>query len=380
MRTLHIAALPFPTVQGTQALIHAMLSALALHGHDTHLVCYPHGAFERDAPYLVHRAAGRPIDRSLRSGPSLRKVAQDLQLTRSLTSLVARLQPARIFAHHVEAALCARAARLRNVTYVAHTSLQSELGSYFPAVSQVPWSLLGKVVDGLASAATQQAFAISPRLCADLTESTGRPFRLLTPPWFEQAAVTAEEQGAARMELELDASAQVLLYAGNLDAYQGLDVLCAGLNAAMERLPKAVFLLATASEPAALLARLPPLLLARTKVVVLDGQSVRRRVHAAADLALVPRLAPGGLPVKLLDALSLGVPVLCAKRATAGFEFGAACQGVADDDPQAWSEAIVGHFDLSIEHRRAFSQAASSYMTSAHAPSAFVDRLLRTGC
>src|SRR5262245_38303655 len=107
MRTLHVAALAYPTPQGTQGLLHAMLTALGDAGHETHLLCYERAGFASRGPYLVHRAPAGLALRSLRSGPSLEKLAHDAALTRALARQVARVRPDAVIAHHVEAAVCA---------------------------------------------------------------------------------------------------------------------------------------------------------------------------------------------------------------------------------------------------------------------------------
>jgi glycosyltransferase involved in cell wall biosynthesis len=50
----------------------------------------------------------------------------------------------------------------------------------------------------------------------------------------------------------------------------------------------------------------------------LASEHDRAVAHAAADVALVPRLASGGLPIKLLEALARDVPVVANRRALAG--------------------------------------------------------------
>jgi hypothetical protein len=147
MRTLHLAAMPFPTQQGTQALIHAMLCALRAAGHDTHLCCYAQAGFERSTPYVVHRAREVMHAGSQRSGPSLRKLAQDAGMVADVARLAAALAPVSVFAHHVEAMAVALAAGLPDVTFVAHTSLSAELHTYFAAPLQRPLRVLGQWID-----------------------------------------------------------------------------------------------------------------------------------------------------------------------------------------------------------------------------------------
>ena len=115
-------------------------------------------------------------------------------------------------------------------------------------------------------------------------------------------------EAAARASLELPLDAKVVLYAGNLDGYQGWEE-----AADAARRANATFLVATESDPAPL-APFPHL---RAR---LGDEHDRRRAYAACDLAIVPRRAPGGLPIKLLDALARDVPVVAGPRALAGLD------------------------------------------------------------
>ena len=124
--------MPFPTVQGTQAAIKMMLDAEHEGGRSPALLSYAHGGYELRAPWPHHRTADLVRDRSLTSGPSWRKVLQDAQLAMALRRL-ADPPPARLVAHHVEAATAALGARVGDVVFFAHTALGAELPSYLPA-------------------------------------------------------------------------------------------------------------------------------------------------------------------------------------------------------------------------------------------------------
>ena len=149
---LHVACLPFPSPQGTQAAIDAMLRASAEEGQPAHLLTYAHGADDTPRPYTLHRLPDFPKVRSLRSGPSLGKVALDLRCIGSTRRLVRRLRPRAIVAHHIEAALACIAARVRPLYYVAHTSLSAELPEYFPRLPFELPSLAGRAAEQWACA------------------------------------------------------------------------------------------------------------------------------------------------------------------------------------------------------------------------------------
>ena len=300
-----------------------MVEALADAGHDTHLLTYAHGhSHERRdlADGVTHRRlADSPRARSLRSGPSFAKVALDLQMVGVARRLAARLSPSLVIAHGVEAAHVARLARLSTIAptiYYAHTRFDAELPTYLrsqPSSRSRSWrsttlETLGRALD--LSACALPSVAITPDLAAHLhrTQATRRSVDTLLPPWAPLDPPRPEERIDARDSLAIAPDARVVLYAGNLDGYQGWEE-----AADAARRTRTTFLVATESDP-------PPLAPFPHVHVRLASEHDRRRAYAACDLVVVPRRAPGGLPIKLLDALARDVPVVAGPRALAGLD------------------------------------------------------------
>jgi glycosyltransferase involved in cell wall biosynthesis len=368
MRSLHVAALAFPSTQGTQGLVHSMLEALALAGHDTHLACYAHGATRRfSAPYTLHRLQHDLGQRSLRAGPSWGKLALDALLVAHVRALVRRLRPDLVVAHHVEAAL---ACVLSGVPYVfvAHTSLRHELGSYFPRALAASMARAGAQLDRALCARAQQVLAVAPGL-AELLHAEGAIHAAALPiPWRVPAVMDAAERQRARVELGFVAGERVLLYAGNLDAYQGLPVVAEAvsrLGSGWRWLVATESDLGTCRELAS--SRLP------IQVAPLASERDRRLAHAAADVVVVPRASPGGLPMKLLDALSRGARVVATQRACAGLALTDVCQLVPDDDPAALARACAAY---AAQPTPVSCEAPRAYVRTAHAPERFVRELV----
>jgi glycosyltransferase involved in cell wall biosynthesis len=379
MRSLHVAALPFPSPQGSQGLLHAMLTALGAAGHDTHLACYGHGVGGEPGPYTVHRAPAASFTGSLRSGPSLDKLWLDASLARLLASLHARLAPDLVVAHHVEAALCALALGLPRVVFVAHTSLRSELPSYLPRALAPVVRALGSRCDTLLVRRARHSFAVSPLLAELLAQASGRDVRAVPLPWSVSPPLTPAARLQARARLGLGALDRLLLYAGNLDAYQGLDALVPELARLFAQRPALRWLVATEAPRERLVhAAKTHGFAARLLFTGLQNEAARRDAHAAADLALVPRASAGGLPIKLLDALARAVPVVAAPLALAGLPLEHTCEVVTGVGPGAWVRSIERVL-AAPEAARVRAQEARVHIERAHAPSRFVAALMALG-
>ena len=321
LRILQVAALPFPSAQGSQVYVRGMALALARRGHDVTVVCYAHGQGKPDPEYRVARTPSIPGYQNLRSGPDLIKPLLDAALAARVASLDADI----VHAHNFEAPLAAALARLlrrRPLVYNAHTSLAEELPSYFsrrPArwLSRRLGSRLDRSIPRLADA----AIAISERN-ADFLRAIGCANVAHIPP-----GVHADELVPAT-PMPLPPGPWVV-YAGNPDQYQDLDV----LEAAMRQLPSVGLLLVSASRMDAWLRKGLP----RVKVVQTPDFSVVRRYLAAADVAALPRSVCSGYPIKLLNYLGMGLPTVAAKGSARDMP---GVIVVPDRDPDAMARAL----------------------------------------
>lgn len=335
MTILHVACLPFPTHQGTQAALASMVRASAELGRPVHLLTYARGAYEIDAPYPIDRIPDFPKVRSLRSGPSIGKLALDARCVVEIGRLCRQLTPEAIVAHHIEAAVAALAANVGPIHYVAHTSLERELPIYFPRLLERPLTTVARRIELWVCRQAAGIAAVAPSLSTRLGETA----TYLPIPW-RRPVEGAPTQRQARAALGLPAAGPIALYAGNLDPYQGWEDLIAALVALRGTHPRARLLIATESDPA-------PARLEATRVGVgpavdfrrLSGESARQLAHAAADLTWIPRRTEGGVPIKMLDAFARSLPVVSTKRASAALPIDGACVCVPDDDPHALAKA-----------------------------------------
>lgn len=376
LRTLHVAAMPFPSPQGTQAAVRSMVEALVEAGRETHLLTYGMGTTPAGPMrFAWHRLANVVPVRSLRSGPSVGKVVLDLQLTETLRRLHRRLRPDLVVAHHVEACAAAWLAGARPLLFVAHTALEPELPTYFPRAVARPAAAAGLALDrGLARRADAVA-TIAPALANYFERRVGVPPHPLPVPWTLPEPIHEGERLRARRRFGLADRDEVALYAGNLDAYQGWPQVVQALARVAAVRPGARLLVATESDAGAVrVAAREQGVAERVRVVGLADEASRRSAHAATDLVLVPRRTPGGLPIKLLDALARGVPTVVTRTASAGLELEGAAVLVNDDDP----EALAGAWRAVAVPGGAAAEAAArgrAYVATQHAPQRFVQAL-----
>jgi glycosyltransferase involved in cell wall biosynthesis len=156
-----------------------------------------------------------------------------------------------------------------------------------------------------------------------------------------------------------------------LDAYQGWEDLVVALSLVSRSIAEARLLVATESSPIALmdLARQHGVA-SRVRVAPLHDELSRQRAHAAADLCLVPRRVEGGLPIKLLEALSRDVAIVAVPAALAGLPLDPCVLIATEPTPEAIAAtSVIALKDRAL--RVALSTAGSAYLREQHSPSKF---------
>lgn len=283
------------------------------------LFCYGNGDAEdasalaserglREAGVLLHRAPALLCRTPLRAGPSAGKPVADAALLATLLTASRCERFDAVLAHNAEAGMLALAARPLlglPVVYVAHTLLRHELPSYLPALAAGLAGAAGARLDAFLAAASDAVIALSRTAESELSAFARGPVAFI-PPALDPAPAPPPAEIAAACARAAVTPGGFVLYAGNLDAYQDLDLLAeAGRILAKERgrtAPRIVVVThdRTRSAPAPL------------KVVRVGSAAEARALTHAAAVAVLARRRPGGYPVKLLNYMEAG-------RAIVGF-------------------------------------------------------------
>ncbi|MCP4804460.1 MAG: glycosyltransferase family 4 protein [Proteobacteria bacterium] len=367
LTVVQAAAFPFPSAQGSQVYVHGMSRALARRGHRVIVACYGHGEGEVDPLLEVVRTPRIPGYGSLRAGPDLVKPWLDL----ALAARLARIDADIVHAHNYEAPLAAylaRALRGTPVVYNNHNTMGEELHQYFSgrtarAIARRVGVALDRTVPRFADAAvaiSEDAERILGELgCTDVTH---------IPPGVDMAELDGADPDRARREHDLGGRPWVV-YAGNPDAYQDLEVL---VDAVLQ-LEDVGLLMVSASPLDAWAERASALPPARKRFIRTSDWPAVRDLIAAADVAALPRTVCSGYPIKLLNYLGLGVPTVASAGSARDI---AGVVRVPDHDTQAFAEAIQRLVDRPSMARQ-FGVDARQDVSSRFTWDACADRLER---
>ena len=335
---------PFFEDRGTSIAVAHVLHAVSELGYRTDVLSFPPGR-KLDIRGVRYLELADPFGfRSIPIGFSLKKVLLDALLFARTRRQLSR-QPY-VCLHAVEEAayMAAWLRRSRElfVTYDMASSLPEQLAQYRRFRSR---AILG-VLERLERRALRGVDLV---VCSSGLErhvsSVAPDTPLLT--WRFPATLprpTDNEVASLRASLELPATARVVLYAGSFARYQGLEALVGAAAHVLEHVPEAVFLLVGARDESQLaaLARSVPAELADR--VLLRRRVPREEVHVylgLADVLVSPRSHGGNLPLKALEYLDSGKPIVASDIPTHRLLFRGGTALLAEPASHGLAAAIV---------------------------------------
>jgi glycosyltransferase involved in cell wall biosynthesis len=344
-RVAVVAACPFPTLQGSQLLIRRLAQGLQTRGHHVVVVAYAEGLEGALTGIPMRRIRPIPGCRALGSGPRASKLVLDVALFSTLVRVVREERIDIIHAHNYEAALVGLAAsRLTGVPliYHSHNALAEELPTYFRGrLARRVARTLGGLVDREVPRRADHCIAICGELVGFLRARGVGAVDVVAPGGApeEFPVRTAVELAAIRGRVGIGAG-PVLLYTGNLDGYQNLELLLASIGRVREAAPDALLVLATHAAPRAL-----PRILRKerpgVRLVTAGDFATVRDLLQIADVALCPRREWSGFPMKLLNYMAAGKAVVVSAGSAKAVRHRVNGLVVADGSARGYAEAIV---------------------------------------
>jgi glycosyltransferase involved in cell wall biosynthesis len=336
-----VAACPFPDRRGTPVRIQRLAEGLQQRGHEVHVVTYPHGAGPVAEGLVVHRVARAGTRDKGAPGPSTSKLlVLDPLLARLLRRLLRTQSIDLVHAHHYEGLLVALAARPGSgvpIVYDAHTLLEAELPSYGPRVPAWAKKAVGGRLDRWLPAKADHVIAVS-----DAIRDT-----LLAETRLGEDEVTTVSNG---VECELfDASAAagerrgppVVVFAGNLASYQGIDVLLEAFREVRARRSDVRLRIVTESSFGPYEERARALGIRDAIDLVVTGFEDVPALLASADVAVNPRMDCRGIPLKLLNYMAASKPVVSFAGSAPGVEQGVNGWLVASGDVAGFAHGVL---------------------------------------
>jgi len=349
LRICMLAACPFPANHGTPGSIREMAEAVTALGHEVHIVTYHFGeAIPLHGPQL-HRIKSLTGESQVVVGPTVRRPLYDLQMVFKTLQVIKAHQPDLLHAHGYEAALAAWLCRLWTglpFVYSGHNTMADELPSY--RFIRPQW-----LARGLARALDAWVPWLGTRCLPHSSNIEqffhGMGLRERTEPVVNfgiDVDQMAHGDGTALRQQYGLTGGPVVLYSGVLDEFQRLDLLLeavAQLVPAEPRLKLVVVVTVPSERHLAALRQRAAELGISDHLLLTPPQELPAVPDwlAACDVAVVPRPAAPGFPIKLLNYMAAARPcVLFASSASRGIEDGRTAFLAAPDSSAALADAI----------------------------------------
>jgi glycosyltransferase involved in cell wall biosynthesis len=346
LRILLTAACPFPMARGTPTRIRRMAEALAARGHEVHVATYHLGdEFPTRPPFTVHRIRNFDSYRKTSPGPALSKLLLlDPLLASRVSEVVRDHRIDVIHAHHFEGlAVSWPAARRHDVPliYDAHTTLSSELHYYPLGLPDGAKRLAGGIVDRFAPRLADHVVAVSEEIRAALIERSRVPSgRISVIPNGVEAEHFAMPEGR-----EAEQGRDVIVYAGNLAPYQGIDLLIRSFRRILDLRPTTRLVLAT-EDRFDRYEDIAKTLGVRDSIDVLHTLFADLPARlASSSVALNPRTEGAGLPQKLLNYMAASLPIVSFQGSARHLVNGRHARIVPNGDIDGFAGAVVDLLD-----------------------------------
>lgn len=322
-----VGACPYPVPQGSQVYLRNTALALRAAGHTVHLVTYGYGLGEDPSGLPLHRAANVPLARRTAAGPSWAKPLQDALLVQKLREVVRTRRIEVVNAHNYEGLAVALAAGVRPIVYHAHNALMDELPHYFPMRGLA--ESIGRRLDKSLPRRADLIVAPHEELAGYLVAMGCDAKRVkVVPPPIELA------NHEARMPA---GGIPPLLYAGNLDRYQNLGVLKPMMARVRSEVPNAELIIATSASNHREMLNVSEF----ARVVRTESMAVMLTELPGDTIFVCPRVSWSGYPIKLLNAMAAGLPIVGFDAAAHPLKHGETGLVVRDNDATALAGACV---------------------------------------
>ena len=323
MRILLIAPQPFFAQRGTPINVRQMVQTLSEAGHEVHLATYPMGAAVAMPNLHVHRAWPIPGVRTVPIGFSWRKVALDVMLALRVWALIAGRRFDVVHAVEESVFFALPPARLRRipVIYDLDSWLSDQLAYGGRVKSPTILNLLRRM---------ERAALLRSRLAITVSASLSDAVRTMHPgmlvaqiedcPIDEALRAPDPARVASLRERFGIGERKAIVYTGNLESYQGIELLLPAFARVASMRNDAVLVL-VGGLPAqldALRARAAALGIGEDRVVLAGQQPAEEMPEwmAMGSMLVSPRLHGGNTPLKLFSYMWSGIPIVATDLPT----------------------------------------------------------------
>jgi len=341
MRLLLIAPQPFYQERGTPIAVDLLLRVLSERGDEVHVATFHEGTDVSYPGVTLHRIKPPPLARGVPPGFSAKKLICDAALFFLVNRLVREVRPQLIHAVEESVFFARRIWRRSGLPYVydMDSSLARQLVESKPLLRG-----LGKIFQGMETRACRDAAHVVP-VCdalAELARAAGA--RRVTLLRDISLLNRAGAMAVPDLRTELKLNGPLFLYVGNLEKYQGVDLLLESWAHAVRRSAAMSLVLVGGTEEHIAAYRQRAVELGVAASVHFAGPrpvGALAGLLAQADVLVSPRTRGNNTPMKIYSYLDAGRAILATDLPTHTQVLTPACARFAPPEPAAFGAALA---------------------------------------
>lgn len=322
MRILLIAPQPFFAQRGTPMNVRQMIQTLSEAGHDVHLATYPMGEPVQMPGLTIHRALPIPGLHTVPIGFSWRKIALDVMLALRVWTLLASRRFDVVHAVEESVFIALPVASMRGIPVIYDLdSWMSDQLAYSGRLGSPAIQRLLRRMERAALLRSRLAITVSASLSeAVRAMAPGLPVAQIEDSPLEEALRAPDPARVASLRESFGiGQRRAIVYTGNLESYQGIDLLVPAF-ARVAGLRDDVVLVLVGGLPSQIAdLRARALSLGIADRVVLTGQRPPEEMPEWMGMGSVlvsPRLHGGNTPLKLFSYMWSAVPIVATNLST----------------------------------------------------------------
>jgi glycosyltransferase involved in cell wall biosynthesis len=317
MKILLLAPHPFYQARGTPIAVRTVLEFLGARGHQVDVLTYHEGSDVAIPNCRIVRIPRVPGCDNIRPGFSFKKLACDVVMSGSCLRMMRRTRYDLVHAVEESAFIALVAGQLTGVPYVydMDSSLAEQMANSFPVLR-----IVYPVMRGFEGLAIRRSAGVLT-VCGELEAIARAHARGAPVGRVEDTTLLPGRDGPNGRPLlpPETAGSPVAMYVGNLEHYQGIDLLLEGFRHTIERVPEAKLVIVGGREDdiaryrarAAALGIRPAVHFLGPRPVSLLGDLL-----GEADVLVSPRLKGLNTPMKIYSYLDSGTAVLATRLRT----------------------------------------------------------------
>lgn len=313
---LLVAPQPFFQERGTPIAVRLLAKTLAEQGYDVHLLVYHEGEDIVIPGVQLHRSARLSFIKDIRPGMSLKKIICDVFMLFKMISLSRKISFDLVHAVEESVFLAQFLKMFTHTPYIYDMdSCMSE-----QIVDKYPWlKWLGKGLASFERRAIQKSLGVIA-VCKAL-EDIARGYAPDKPILrLEDISMVDEDvSGDESLRVKYNVSGVMLLYVGNLESYQGINLLLEGFAQAGMEVSEARLMIIGGNPDDIEMAIVYSSQLGISDKVVFCGPRPMNLLGyylSQADILVSPRTQGNNTPMKIYSYLGSGKAVLATRLAT----------------------------------------------------------------